>query len=329
MGRAAVMLAALLAAGCTSSSDAHPGTPADPADAGRGSSTCGCSAYGAARDAGAITAAGLTELSGLAASHVRPGLLFTHNDSGDVARFFALSGGALAGTFLLEGTTAIDWEDVATGPCTSGTGGDRAACLFIGDIGDNGLARQPSDGSAATYAIHRLVEPEPVQGSTQRIARSGYDTFPFRYPDGPHNAETLLVHPVTGRIYVVTKEGFGKRSTVFRLPEAAQPGVMSTLEKVALLAAPGPANFPATGGDISSCGDRLLLRTYDVLFEFRAAPGSTDPEAMFAATPTLAPVGSEDQGEAVAWLPDSTGYVTVSECVDDCSKLRLQEVSCR
>ena len=49
-----------------------------------------CSAYGNAMQLGAIPSQ-VGELSGLAASSKHPGILYAHNDSGDTARFFALS----------------------------------------------------------------------------------------------------------------------------------------------------------------------------------------------------------------------------------------------
>ena len=76
----------------------------------------------------------LVELSGLVAGKKNAGVLFAHNDSGDAPRFFAmdLEGKAL-GRFELEGATAIDWEDLALGPC----GAD--SCVYLGDVSTNHL----------------------------------------------------------------------------------------------------------------------------------------------------------------------------------------------
>lgn len=244
-----------------------------------------------------------------------------------MARFFGLLGGALKGTFRLGGVTATDWEDIATGPCAPGSA--QPTCLFVGDIGDNGLVRQLPDAGGG-YVIHRVPEPVlPADGGAVTLGDGGFVSFPFRYPDGPHNAETLLVNPVTGRVYVVTKEAAGLNSSVYRLPSTAVPGTRAVLEYVTELGAPGRGHSQATGGDISICGDRFLLRSYDTLFEFRAPAGSTDPEAFFSVNPVIVPVGSEVQGEAVGYRADGEGYTTVSECAGDCSTLHLQEVRCR
>ena len=74
----------------------------------------------------------ITESSGLVAGS-RSDLLFTHNDSGDVARFFAVDRtGRTRATYRLRGVQARDWEDIARGP--GGT-------LWLGDIGDNSASR--------------------------------------------------------------------------------------------------------------------------------------------------------------------------------------------
>ena len=152
--------------------------------------------------------------------------------------------------------------------------------------------------------------------------------LPFHYPDGPHNAESLLVHPVTGRLYVITKLGFGKHSHVYRFGETPTVGGDQVLTHVAEMQVPGPANFMATAGDFSPCGDRMLLRTYDTLFELTLPEGASDPEAIFTAPAREVPVGNEKQGEAVAYRLDGLGYVTTSECAGNCGELRLQEVTC-
>src|SRR4051794_20300739 len=71
----------------------------------------------------------ITESSGLA---VGPGVLWTHNDSGDSARFFALDRRCRTlATYTLPGVQATDWEDMARG----------GGYLWLGDIGDNSATR--------------------------------------------------------------------------------------------------------------------------------------------------------------------------------------------
>src|SRR4029077_13252980 len=129
-----------------------------------GTSCRWCSAYGAVTHLGPIPAK-LPELSALAASRTHPGILYAHNDSGDTARFFAIDDTAqITAEMDLTGATAVDWEDIAVGPCPSGAGGS------LGDLGDSGMSR-------AGYTIYRVAEPAVLttDGSAKSIT---YERFP-------------------------------------------------------------------------------------------------------------------------------------------------------
>ena len=57
-----------------------------------------------------------------------------------------------------------------------------------------------------------------------------WERLPFEYPGAVKwNAETLLVHPQTGDVYVVNKLPAGNASTVFKFPQPLTPGVKATL----------------------------------------------------------------------------------------------------
>ena len=54
----------------------------------------------------------LRESSGLAISRTQPGVLWSHNDSGDGPNLYALDiSGKLLGVFRVNGAMARDWED--------------------------------------------------------------------------------------------------------------------------------------------------------------------------------------------------------------------------
>jgi hypothetical protein len=240
----------------------------------------------------------LNELSGIVESRAQPGVYFVHNDSGDTARFFALDGdGALRGTYALDGVTAVDWEDIAVGPCPAGT------CVYLGDIGDNGASR-------AGYAVYRVTQPVVGPGAAARHVVA-WERLAFVYPDGSHNAESLLVRPDTGDLYVITKVSAGS-SEVYRFPRPATAGAAVTLEHVGALALPGTGDRLVTGADVHPCARRLLVRTYTRLWEFAVGEGAPW-EDIFRATPERALVATETQGEAVGWHADGRGYVTISE----------------
>ncbi len=243
----------------------------------------------------------LVELSGLVASREHPGVLYAHNDSGDFARFFALSTtGAALGELRLSGATAKDWEDIALGPCPSGT------CLFLGDIGDNLQVR-------GDYAVYRVAEPTVEVARPLGVVEVAYDRLPFSYPAGArHNAEALLVHPSTGELYVLTKRGPGLPSAVFRFPQPFTPGRSATLIKVADLAVPGPKDLALSGADLHPSGRGLVVRMYNRVAVAVLAPGKPFDE-IFTGPFTTVPSAKEGQGEAVAWAGDGRGFFTASE----------------
>jgi len=261
----------------------------DTADA----TPCGCAAYSEPVAAGAIATGALDELSGLAGSRAHPGVIWAHNDSGDTPRIFAIGDtGASLGEVAIRNATAVDWEDLALGPCPSGS------CLYIADFGDNGMAR-------TNLAIYRIAEPN-VENKPFATLSADAEKFPFAYPDGRWNAEALLVHPTTGEMVIVTK---GSMAGVYRFPAPLTPGALATLVRVG---APAGLDGVVTGGDVSPCGDRALLRTYSGLFEYVIAPGKTAADALTGA-PKRVPVRSEPQGEAVTYRADGLGYLTASE----------------
>lgn len=271
--------------------------------------TCGCTQWSTPRDAGVIPGV-LNELSGLVASRAQPGVLFAHNDSGDSARFFALSAttGALLETFTLTGATATDWEDLTIGPCAVGT------CVYLGDIGDNNRVR-------TDYAVYRVPEPQVSSGSMP----VAWERLAFQYPNGDkHNAEALFMHP-SGTLYVITKEATGK-SSVYRFP-ALDPTTTVTLEFVAQLSVPASGDSQLTGADVNVCGTAVLLRMYNRLVELRLPADATNFEDLFAVTPVQVPAAAEDQGEAVAYAADGAGYFTSSE--SPVNAATLSTYSCR
>lgn len=237
----------------------------------------------------------INEASGLMASADHPGIFFVHNDSGDSPRFFAIDvAGADMGTYNVSGASARDWEDAARGPCNGGS------CLLFGDVGDNSAQR-------SEYAVYRVPEPTNVEPGTHSLAA---ESFPFVYPDGSHNCETLLVHPTTGEMVVVTKVRDGT-SGIYRFPTPLSPGQTATLIKLGSVRPPeGSTAF--TSGDVHPSGHGVALRTYSRLFFYPMAPDETIADAL-ATTPCEISIASEDQGETVAWTSTGDAHVTISE----------------
>ena len=232
------------------------------------------------------------EASGVAVSRTVPGRLWTHNDSSQPVLFALDSRGAVTGRLVLQGAAAVDWEAVAAGPCPSGS------CLYVGDIGDNGETRDH-------ITVYRAPEPGAALPPSVTV-----EAFHARYPDGAHDAETLLVAP-DGGVYIVTKGSTGPVS-IYRFPRALRAGVPLQLERVGEPRAGDRVrnNERITDGALSSDGDRAVLRTHDALLVYRAAD-LLSGRWHLAQTIDLRQVG-EAQGEGVALGPNGTFYL-VSE----------------
>ncbi|HET6548129.1 MAG TPA: hypothetical protein VFG79_06735 [Solirubrobacter sp.] len=222
---------------------------------------------------------GPTELSGLVLAR---GRFWTLNDSGGTPQVFAIDrDGELTQTVTLAGATNVDWEDIAA----------RGPTLYVGDIGDN-LARRES------IAVYRLAAPPP--GTTTATATR----IDLRYPDQPHDAETLLVDPRTGTLAVVTKH-YGGLARVY----VGRKGTLKLAAKLQL-----GLGEALTGGDVSADGATVALRSYDRVFIWPRRPGETLARA-FKRKPCTAPVNliAEGQGEALALAPNGRAFYTIPE----------------
>jgi len=259
---------------------------------------------------GSLASNALTETSGIAASRRVSGVWWVHNDSGDRARVFAIGNdGRDLGEFDLAGAAAVDWEDIAVGSGPSA----GTSYLYVADIGDNAKSRS----SVQVYrAAEPLVDPAAAPGPPQTV--TGVAKLNLTYPDGPHDAEGLLVDPTTADLFVVTKDLVGGVAQVFRAPANLAAGSTTALTQVATVSL-GPGQG-VTGADVTPAGDVVALRTYLSVvlyprpagqplaqaFTQASCPGSAPPFG--SATP-----GSEPQGEAIGFTRDGLGYVTVSE----------------
>ena len=243
---------------------------------------------------GAIGSAQLHEVSGVVASGLSADRFWVHNDSGDAPRLYAIDGqGALLQTLELTGITARDWEDLALGPGPE----EGQPYLYAADIGDNQSAR-------ASITVHRIEEPAVGMGY---VASSSFDSLVLTYPDGAHNAETLLVDPRDGSLLIVTKEAggtaelystdyFGPGSQARELVYRGQAVVTET----------------ATGGDVSRDGTAIVIRGYGGVHGWTLEDSQPLWSALASSPCSLTSVG-EPQGEAIGFLADGSGYLTISE----------------
>jgi|GEM_PF-240425 len=231
----------------------------------------------------------LSEASGIAAGRRSPGVLWSHNDSGEPLLYAFSADGSALGVVRVTGADMENWEDVAAGPCASGS------CLYLADIGDNAASR-PST------TVYRVPEPAPTDGQTRPA-----EAFHATYPDGPQDAEALFVLP-DGGIYIVTKGETGPIA-VYRFPQPLRAGAQVRLERVAELAgAATKRKDRITGASASLDGRWVALRTLGELALYRTA----DLLRGDAGAPIRVDLSSlnEPQGEGVGWGTGGTVYLS-------------------
>ena len=166
---------------------------------------------------GTISDPRIDEISGMVPITGRRDYFWVHNDSKDAARLFAVrKDGALGAEVDLPGASNTDYEDIATGPGSDPT----RVYLFIADTGNNALNRNE-------LVIWRLPEPSlPSVNLNQSLVAERSEAIRFRYPAGTYNNESLIVHPATGILYLITK--VNGPAGVYRFPRST-PGGLSLI----------------------------------------------------------------------------------------------------
>jgi hypothetical protein len=301
-----VALAMLAIAGCggaadppaASSSAAATATATAAAAAARAAGPPAlCRSRLRVRVTGHVDTPAATELSGLVLSRTQPGVLWTENDSGNPNHVFAGGAdGTLRSDVTVTGATNVDWEDIALGRLPGG-----GAALLVADIGDN-LAQRDS------ISVYRV--PEPRVAGKPAIATAPAQRLELRYPDGPRDAEALLVDPTDGALVVVEKSYVGRAGVYVAEHPAA--GAPVTMRRRALLRL--GVGDAVTGGDVSADGSTIALRTYDGVFVWRRRRGETVAASLrrrpCSARTTLP---GEGQGEALALTRGGGAFYTVPE----------------
>lgn len=267
--------------------------------------------FTAPQPCGTISDLALAEVSGMAPSLRNPGYLWVEEDSGNPNQIQLISPeGNVMGRFTLPTLSNQDWEDIATSP------GPKAgqSYIYLAEIGDNAAGRANRIihrlfNWPASKVIYRLAEPAltsrtlPTTDTILAVA-----TIRLTLPDGPRDAEAILVDPATNDIYVLSKEW---DCEIYR---AAYPQSLTApvaMERVLTL----PLR-KVTSAAISPDGTEILVRTYKQLFYYKRRTGESIPAAL-RRTPRLIPMALEPQGEAISWRLDGSGYYSASEKSDD------------
>jgi len=225
----------------------------------------------------------IVEASGLV---VEDGLFVTANDSGDTGRVFAVD--PRTGKTTGVTTWASEPLDVeALAPAGPGR-------VWVGDIGDNLEERE-------SIRVTRV----PVGEGDREASGPSYDLV---FPGGARDAESLLSHPGTGRLFVASKEIFG--AGLFAAPEELSPDRPNRMRRL------GPTLTFATDAAFFPDGKHLVVRNYEqaVVYTF---PGLKRVDGI--------PLPDQQQGEAIAVSADDRVFVTSEGAHQAVLEVRLPE----
>ena len=247
----------------------------------------------------------MDEISGIAVSGIRKDIYYIHNDSGDTSRFFAITpDGTIKNVIYFKGDPsqplgAVDCEDIAVG-----IGPEKnKSYVYLGDIGDNGAVRK-------YITIYRFEEKQNW-AKDSLIKNAEVVPVHYKYPDGPKDAESLMIDPIEKLIYIVSKRS--DSVTVYTTPLNFKANDTLVLSKKCKLYFNGFRPFKwITAGDISLDGQLILLKSYEKVYYWKRSNNEPVWKTMLK-TPTELPYKPEKQGEAIGFTLDGKGYYTTSE----------------
>jgi hypothetical protein len=250
------------------------------------------------------------ESSGVAVSRAYPGVLWTHNDSGDRPYLYATDlRGTDRGALLVPGAQAIDWEDMSLGPCPTRVTADT--CIYLADTGDN-LEFRPY------VTIYAIPEPAPPERASDTLGTTRAPAvLRLRYPDGSHDVEAVYVSPRDTALFLVSKGATrGSAIRLYRVDRSAwrtgdtTTGIaVATLVQTLDIRPSSEAGRLVTAGAVRPDGRVVALRTYSEIYLFYPGVGGR----LLAAREHPCNIsGLEIGGEAIDFLDDST-FVLTSE----------------
>jgi hypothetical protein len=260
---------------------------------------------------GLVTDSRVAEISGLAASRRRDGVLWAHNDSGNTNSLFALSPrGAVIAEYTIDGVDNVDWEDIASFEL------DGQPWLLCADMGDNGALRP---------TVRFILVPEPDIGSARSGRIKAEWILEARWPDGPRDAESMAVDPASRTIYMLSKRRVPVQVFALALapPEAADevrtiqqigtlPGIpQPSQEEIAASPEIGRWLGQPTAMDRRADGAFVVI-TYRDAYLFIPGPGD-DAAATLRRTPFRLGLPRTPQAEAVAFARDGRAVFATTE----------------
>lgn len=246
--------------------------------------------WGANPDSSA-TPLNLIEVSGGVPARDFPGCFWALQDGGNPAALHLVdfASGATRVTLLLEDLENNDWEDL----------GSDGTHLFLADIGDNKAER-------SSIRVHQILEPSSAElmfstGDTLLWTPQDLHTRDLVYPDGPRDAESLVVVPFSDDVLIITKRDSPAR--IYSFPKnTAQTGEESLVFRGTL------PHFYSTGAGAWTAPNQdsawIGLRTYTGASVWTIKPGKSWMQALQKAPRSLPYPRREPQGETIFFWPN-------------------------
>ena len=209
----------------------------------------------------------IKESSGIVRSRLWPEVIWTHNDSGDMARIFPVkkdrsiiapswSDKPYEGVIILDAVN-VDWEDITM---------DDNKNLIIGAFGNNANARRD-------LAIYILTEPNPYERYNTRILFK----IPFVYPDQKEypakklNFDAEALFHAKNKLYILSKHRADDNTKLYRFDTLNTDSV-----NVLQLLSSFKTRSQVTAADANSDGSKLAVLTYRAVWLFETMNGSDD-----------------------------------------------------
>ena len=232
----------------------------------------------------------IDEVSGMADSRSTENALWVHEDSGNPAELTLIS---YAGDFIksVPVINAInrDWEDMTLAKDIS----SGKNLLYLADIGDNNQEH-------LTYNVYRFDEPATVDTEITNAEK-----ITFRYQDGSHDAEAILVDELTNDIYIITKQD--AKSGIYKIAYPQSTIGINVANLVGSLDYNGVTSAAFSPGD-----SEIIVKTYTHLYHYKKNGNELLTEALNR-KPNSIPYDMEPQGEALCFKKDNKGFFTLSE----------------
>lgn len=212
---------------------------------------------------GQVTSDLIPEPSGIVKSRNFADVFWIHNDKGNNARIFAITGkGELIKPVGVPGYDGIqiknsdnvDWEDITS---------DDQGFLYIADLGNK-------DSDRKDLAIYKVAEPDPLSAVSVKFEAKYPVYYPYQkeFPPAAGNYNCESIFWSDGKLFVLTKHESDGNTRLYRLDslKTDKPNGLTYIGTY-------PAGGKVTGADCSLDGTSLALITYGEIRVYKSVPG--------------------------------------------------------